>query len=139
MGKKYKYSIGDWVKFKKHYKVSSSDDKRYAYEIGMSKPILGQISGAVIRYIGKIETEEFDYHKEFGKLVPEKSIILYQIKTGMINVPYEVKEKDIEPEPNYKDFGYKLPWIEKNLSKSFRDAAANLAAERQRDAEGHFL
>jgi len=110
MAKKYKYSIGDWVTFKKFYKVHSHSGERYAHEIGLTKPILGQVCGAVIRYLGKIKTNEYDYHNEYAFLVPEKSIILYQIKTGMINVAHEVKEEDIEPELNYKDFGYKLPW-----------------------------
>jgi hypothetical protein len=138
MGKKYKYLIGDWVTFKKHYKVSSSDNQRYAYEIGMSKPILGQICGAIVRYIGKIKTESWDYHNEYGKLIPEKSIILYQIKTGMINIAYEAKEEDIEPATANADIE-KLPWKETCLSKSMKNLMSEYAADRERNEKGHFV
>ena len=142
MGKKYKYLIGDWVTFKRHYKVSSSDNQRYAYEIGMSKPILGQICGAVVRYIGKIKTEEYDYHNQYAVLVPEKSLILYQIKTGMINIAYEVKEEDIKPATALDLFEAgieKLPWKETCLSKSMRNLMSEYAADRTRNEKGHFL
>jgi hypothetical protein len=142
MGKKYKYSIGDWVTFKRHYKVSSSDNQRYAYEIGMSKPILGQICGAIVRYVGKIVTEQWDYHNEYGKLITEKSIILYQIKTGMINIAYEAKEEDIEPATVYDKYEAgieKLPWKETCLSKSMRNLMSEYAADRIRNEKGHFL
>lgn len=138
MGKKYKYLIGDWVTFKKHYKVSSGNNERYAYEIGMSKPILGQICGAIVRYIGKIKTESWDYHNEYGKLIPEKSIILYQIKTGMINIAYEAKEEDIEPATANADIE-KLPWKETCLSKSMKNLMSEYAADRERNEKGHFV
>ena len=142
MGKKYKYLIGDWVKFKKHYKVSSSDNQRYAYEIGMTKPILGQVSGAIIRYVGKIKTESWDYHNDSAYLVPEKSIILYQIKTGMINIAYETKEEDIEPATALDLFSAdieKLPWKETCLSTPMKKLMSNYAADRVRNEKGHFL
>ena len=142
MGKKYKYLIGDWVKFKKHYKVSSCDNERYAYEIGMKKPILGQICGAIIRYVGKIVTEQWDYHNEHGKLIAEKSLILYQIKTGMINIAYEAKEEDIEPVNALDLFEAdieKLPWKEPCLDKSMRKLMSEYAADRTRNDKGHFL
>jgi len=136
MGKKYKFSIGEWVQFKKYYKVSSCNGERYAYEIGLRKPIIGQISGAVIRYIGKIKNEDWDYHKEHGILVSKKPIILYQIKTGMINVAYEVKEADISL---HVDIPLRLPWKKGYYDKSLRNLMADYAADRVRNEKGHFL
>jgi len=139
MGKKYKFSIGEWVQFKKYYKVSSCNGERYAYEIGLRKPIIGQISGAVIRYIGKIKNEDWDYHKEHGILVSKKPIILYQIKTGMINVPHEVKEEDIDSYFPFTDIPPKLPWKKGYYDKSLRNLMADYAADRVRNEKGHFL
>lgn len=135
MAKKYKYTIGNWVEFKKHYKVSSSDGKRFAYEIGMHKPITGQIAGAINRYIGKLKTHYWDHHNEHPYLVIDKSITFYLIKTGMINVAYEVKEEDIVS--IYKCS--KLPWKENNWNKSTRLLMADYAADRVRNTKGEFI
>jgi hypothetical protein len=138
MTKKYKYSIGDWVTFKKFYKVHSDSGERYAHEIGLIKPILGQVCGAVIRYLGKIKTNEYDYHNEYAFLVPEKSITLYQIKTGMINVAHEVKEEDIEA-VGFTDVDLKLPWKKSWASKRYKEEMSEAANDRLRNAQGHFI
>jgi len=142
MAKKYKFKIGDWVKFKKRYEIHSSSGERYAYEIGMHKHIIGRVCGAVIRYLGKIKTDEYDYHNQAAYLVPEKSIILYQIRDGMINVPFEVKEEDIEEAPlldRYAAEIEELPWKNVFISKSFREDSAKHAASMPRNAGGQFL
>lgn len=142
MAKKYKFKIGDWVSFKKRYEIHSSGGERYAYEIGMHKPIIGQVCGAVIRYIGKIKTEEWDYHNQAAFLVPEKSMILYQVKDGMINKPFEVKEEDIEKLDELDLFEHdvvELPWKNVFISKSFREDSAKHAASMKRNNKGQFL
>ena len=138
MAKKYKFKIGDWVSFKKRYEINSSGGERYAYEIGMHKPIIGQVCGAVIRYIGKIKTEEWDYHNQSAFLVPEKSMILYQIKDGMINKPFEVKEEDIT-HIGFTDINLELPWKKVFISKSFRKGATLHAETMERNEKGQFL
>lgn len=142
MAKKYKHLIGDWITFKKYYKVHSSSGERYAHEIGLTKPILGQVCGAIIRHLGKIKTHEYDYHNESAFLVTEKSMILYQIKTGMINIPYEVKEEDIEPATALDLFEAdieKLPWRKSWATKRDREGMAEAANDRLRDSQGKFL
>ena len=141
MAKKYKFKIGNWVSFRKHYTVHSSDDKRYSQEIGRHKPIIGQICGAVIRHLGKIETEEYDYHNLGAYLVPNKSLILYQIRDGMINVPYEVKEEDIKKVDQLDLFNigiFDLPWKNAHISEPFKKAAAKQAESMPRNSKGQF-
>jgi hypothetical protein len=138
MAKKYKFLIGDWVKFKKFYKVQSNGGERYAYEIGLTKPILGQVCGAVIRHLGKIKTNEYDYHNEYAFLVPEKSIILYQIKTGMINVAHEVKEEDIT-HVGFTEIDLNLPWKKSWATKRDREGMSEATNDRLRDSQGRFL
>lgn len=142
MAKKYKFKIGDWVSFKRRYEINSSSGERYAYEIGMHKPIIGQICGAVIRYIGKIKTEDWDYHNQAAVLVPEKSIILYQVRDGMINKPFEVKEEDIKEIDALGLFEAgidEIPWKSVFISKSFREGAAEQAASMKRNDKGQFI
>jgi hypothetical protein len=138
MAKKYKFLIGDWVKFKKFYKVQSNGGERYAYEIGLTKPILGQVCGAVIRHLGKIKTNEYDYHNEYAFLVPEKSIILYQIKTGMINIAHEVKEEDIT-HVGFTEIDLNLPWKKSWATKRDREGMSEATNDRLRDSQGRFL
>ena len=138
MAKKYKYLIGDWVTFKKFYKVQSNGGERYAYEIGLTKPILGQVCGAVVRHLGKIKTNEYDYHNEYAFLVPEKSIILYQVKTGMINVAHEVKEEDIT-HVGFTEIDLNLPWKKSWATKRDREGMCEAANDRKRDSQGRFL
>jgi len=142
MGKSYKFKIGDWVKFKKYYKVATSEGERYAYEIGLSKPIIGKICGAVIRHLGKIEIDQYDYHAHHPYLVPNASMILYQIRTGMINVPYEVKEEDIEAASGLDKYAAdieELPWKYVYVSQMFRNEASEYAKDMPRDENGKFL
>lgn len=139
MPKKYKHKIGDWVEFKKYIKIVSQSGERYAYEVGRDKPIVGQICGAITRFIGDIKTHEWDYHSNSAYLVIRKSVTLYQVKDGMVNIPYEVKEEDIILEPNYSDFGYKLPWKNNHFSKMHKKLAREYAARQQRDSKGRFV
>lgn len=142
MAKKYKHLIGDWVTFKRFYKVHSDGGERYAHEVGLSKPILGQVCGAVIRHLGKIKTTEYDYHNEYAYLVYEKSLILYQIKNGMINVAYEVKEEDIEPATALDLFEAdieKLPWKKSWATKRNKEGMREAANDQPRNTQGQFI
>ena len=142
MAKKYKHLIGDWVTFKRFYKVHSDGGERYAHEVGLSKPILGQVCGAVIRHLGKIKTTEYDYHNEYAYLVYEKSMILYQIKQGMINVAYEVKEEDIEPATALDLFAAdieKLHWKKSWATKRDREEMSKATNDQLRDTQGKFV
>lgn len=142
MSKKYKYKIGDWVKFKKHIRVNSYGGERYAYEVGTSESIKGQVCGAVTRYIGDIKTHEWDYHANDAYLVIEKSITLYQVKDGMTNVPYEVKEEDIIKLDalDLHSFGItKLPWRNSHISEMHKRLAKEYADRQPRDNKGRFV
>lgn len=142
MPKKYKYKIGDWVEFKKHIKVNSGGGERYAYEVGTFRSIRGQICGAVIRYIGEIKVEEWDYHNNNAMLVKREAVILYQVKQGMTNVPYEVKEKDIKKLDALDLHSVKitkLPWRYVPNGKFHKELARENALSQPRDSKGRFM
>ena len=140
MPKKYKYKIGDWVEFKKHIKVNSGSGERYVYEIGTHRSIRGQICGAVTRYIGEIKVEEWDYHINSATLIKRKAVILYQVKQGMTNVPYEVREEDIQL---IESLGFsilgKLPWRYVPYEKFHKQLARENALSQPRDSKGRFI
>lgn len=140
MSKKYKYKIGDWVEFKKYIKVNSMDDERFLCDSEMSKPITGQVCGAVIRFIGTIHTESWDYHKESAYLIKKKAIVLYQIKQGMTNVPYEVKEEDIEKIDSLVAYygKLKLPWRYIAWSIHDKKRMSDDVVDAPRDSKGRF-
>lgn len=141
MGKKYTYKIGDWVSFDKCIMVHSQEGERYAHEVGFSKRKLGQICGAIVRYLGEIRHKEWDYKKDHGFLVIRKSVIMYQVRNGMINVPFEVLEKDLmgvqfmhppfTKKPN-------MPWKHVHYSESLRKHMAQIAKDQPRDSKGRF-
>lgn len=133
MGKKYKFKIGDWVEFKTYLKVISSDGKRKAHEIGLAKSRKGQICGAIVRHLGDIQDDGFG--KESSYLVIRKAVILYQVRDGMINVPYEVREKDLQqilPQKN-------IPWRKVRLSSWTKQQLSSKANAQSRDSKGRFV
>lgn len=133
MGKKYKYQIGDWVEFKTYLKVTSSDGKRKAHEIGLAKSKKGQICGAIVRHLGDIKDSEYGDGPSY--LVIRKAVILYQIRDGMINIPYEVREEDIQKILPQK----KLPWRKVYISDWEREQMRESAKSQPRDSKGRFI
>lgn len=131
MGKQYKYKIGDWVEFDTYLKVSSCDGHRKAHEVGLANIKKGQICGAIVRHLGDIEDDGF----KNNYLVIRKAVILYQVRTGMLNVPYEVRESDIVkilPQG-------KLPWKKVELTTWARERLSKAAKAQQRDSKGRFV
>lgn len=145
MGKSYKYKIGDWVEFKTYIKVSSCDGRREAHEIGLARPKFGQVCGAIVRHLGRIKSHEWDYHNDQAFLVIRKAIILYQVRDGMINIPFEVKEEDLKKIDDLDIHGaflssHKvLPWKKTYLSKWHKEFMSNQAKSQPRDAKGKFI
>jgi len=142
MGKSYKYKIGDWVEFKTYLKVTSCDSKRQAHQIELAKSKIGQICGAIIRHLGDIKTDQYDYHNDQAYLIIRKAIILYQVRDGMINVPYEVREEDLKKMDalDLHSAGIKnIPWRKVYLSKWHKEFMSNQAKSQQRDNKGRFI
>ena len=136
MSKKFKFKIGDWVEFKSHIRVISTDGQRYAYEVGMARPKKGQICGAITRFMGEIKTHDWDFHNDHAFLEIRKSITLYQIKEGMINVPFEAREEDITKLKFCTDV---LPWKYVPYSDFERQQAREQAMSQPRDSKGRFV
>lgn len=142
MAKKYKYKIGAWVAFKKYIQVTTYDGTREEHEIGLARVKIGRICGAIIRHLGKIHTEEYDYHNDNPTLVIRKAVILYQVRDGMINKPFEVREEDLKKldELDLHTAGIKeIPWKRRYFSTWERDALAAKANSTPRDSKGRFL
>lgn len=143
MGKKYKYKIGDWVEFKTYLKVRSSDGKRCAHEVGLAKSRKGQICGAIVRHLGDIKNYHWDDHSPIDQnyLVIRKAVILYQVRDGMINIPYEVREEDLQQvfAPDVKHPKMRLPWRKVRISSWTKQQLSSKANAQQRDSKGRFI
>lgn len=142
MGKSYKHEIGDWVDFKTYLKVTSCDGKRQAHKIELVRSKIGQICGAIVRHLGDIKSDEEDYHNFNSFLIIRKAVVLYQVRDGMLNVPYEVREEDIRKIDalDLHSAGIKkLPWKKVQLTEWARKALSQQAKSQQRDAKGRFI
>lgn len=138
MGKKYKYQIGDWVAFDTHLKVVSVDGHRKAHEINFANEKIGQICGAKVRHLGDIEDEgSVPYGTSY--LIIRKAVILYQIRTGMLNIPFEVRENDIRCIEQARFVHKKLPWKKVQLSNWAREQLSKAAKAQPRDSKGKFI
>lgn len=134
MGKPYKFEIGDWVEFTTYLKVVSQDGHRKAHEIGLAKPKFGQICGAIVRHLGDIQDSEFKYGQNY--LIIRKAVILYQVRDGMTNVPFEVREEDLKKtDPKLK----RIPWRKVNLTVWARERLSVAAKAQPRDSKGKFI
>jgi hypothetical protein len=138
MGKKYKYQIGDWVGFKTYIKVASSDGHRKAYEVGLAKEKFGQICGAIVRHLGDIKSYE-DFSGRDNYLVIRKAVILYQVRDGMINIPFEIREEDIRCIEEAHYVHKKIPWKKVYISDWEREQMRESAKTQPRDSKGRFV
>jgi hypothetical protein len=136
MGKKYKYQIGDWVEFKTYVKVVSQDGCRTANVIGLAKPKTGLICGAIIRHLGDIHDSGFKYGQNY--LVIKKTITLYQVRIGMINVPFEIREEDIRLIEKAHLLKV-IPWRKTQLSPWAKERLSKAAKSQLRDSKGRFV
>ena len=99
--KQFKFNIGDWVEFDRIVKTeyNKNDNKIITiYPLKVSK--LGQIIGLTNRYTGKYipgsQYGTYDgYEYEEGHLKDPKAHFLWMVKTGLINKPFLVLEKDL--------------------------------------------
>ena len=75
-------------------------------------------------------------------LIIRKAVVLYQVKTGMLNIPFEVREDDLTKldaldlhARNIK----RLPWKKVQLTNWAREQLSKAAQSQPRDSKGKFI
>lgn len=113
------FKIGDWVWItaKLHLEYDKNDNRQI---IRTPIVIRGQICGAKRKMLGKYKGEKIEYdschhENEIGYNPPylnvTGSIIVWLVRTGYLNKPYEVLYQDIRIPLTKLD--EKLPWLHK--------------------------
>ena len=152
---KNKYKIGDWVevsttvKFYYEQDGNSTEFFRRAKRIPIT-PFVGQIVGAKIKYLGKLNSSTSfsyeEYEPERGFLEVDSSITLWIVTNGMINKQVVSFDQDVvlvDPA------GRKLPWSNNGQQKWNEEDRFNnqrlikelkeFAKAAPRDAKGRFI
>lgn len=159
MGKKkeLKFEIGDWVEFDHVAKLFIEKKlvghnrllKRFIERVDIERKV-GQIVGAIYRFEGEVTPERItasweDYYP--GYLEVDGSKLVWQVRTGFLNKPYEVFEEDIKL-LIIREFAEiaKLPWkdcgwneyTKKIASDQMKEWYAKNPNEFSRDSKGRF-
>lgn len=134
--KKYKFKIGDCVEVYASMVPVYRDGKRLISRVPIYEPKKGIICGMKRRVEGKIVGSNHyglldDYDPPY--LNPEKVILLYQVKQGMLNVPMEVLEEDIKFIP-----AFQIPMLFSEWNKRERERLSEYSKHFPRDEKGRF-
>ena len=142
--KKPKFRIGQWVEFSAvasacYEPVGTPYNQTYRRTIERHetflKPKLGQIVGAAYKKEGMLKARSYE---ENGSLYVEKTVLVWLIRDGYINKPYEVFEEDI----SFFGFsgGLVLPWKRASpyWTKKTRAVFSKDSKDWPRDKKGRF-
>jgi len=142
--KKIEFDIGEWVEakaivhfnygYQNDYKIRSPNKREmFRQELGARKK-KGRVAGMSYRNIG---IRKRDYYNEQAIFTTTKRILVYLIKEGMINKPFECLPKDLKKIPP-EEFpfckSYQMKWTEED-----REAASEYANSQMRDSKGRFV
>lgn len=138
---KTEFDIGEWVEAKAivyfDYDYPENRAKKPILKRKMFKQKItkkGIVSGMSYRNIG--ERKE-PYWNEQAEFKTTKRILVYLIKEGMINKPFECLEKDLK-----KILPEKFPFCKRHKviwTKEMRQEMSNYAKEFPRDKKGKFI
>jgi hypothetical protein len=143
---KPKFQIGDWVSVRAYVKFDYPNDIRTPLSHKLEKPIIGQIVGARMKFLGKFVSGGYD---DQSYLAVSGSIIVWLVRDGYLNKPYEVLEEDVElhHDTHEECFRFthakdpKLPWRKTNMTWTESDKAdlRKLMKDVPRDSKGRWL
>jgi hypothetical protein len=140
---KPKFQIGDWVKCKAYVEFDYNPEQRVVNKTNLEKPIIGQIVGAKRKFMGQYKPGGYD---DQAYLAVNGSLVVWLVRDGYLNKPYEVLEEDVEL---YLTEDIRLihkstpilPWRKTNMTWSESDKAylRKLMKDVPRDSKGRWL
>jgi hypothetical protein len=140
---KPKFQIGDWVRVKAYVEFNYDHEKRVADKTNLEKPIIGQIVGARRKFLGQYKSGGYD---DPAYLAVSGSIIVWLVRDGYLNKPYEVLEEDVS---YYRLLDIRiihkstpiLPWRKTNMTWSESDKAdlRKIMKDVPRDSKGRWV
>ena len=136
---KPKFQIGDWVSIKAYVKFDYPNDIRTPLSHKLEKPIIGQIVGARMKFLGKFVSGGYD---DQSYLAVSGSVIVWLVRDGYLNKPYEVLEEDVFPDyAMHSEWDRKLPWRKTNMTWTDSDKAdlRKLMKDVPRDSKGRWI
>lgn len=144
---KPKFQIGDWVRVKAYVEFNYNENgQRYVTSNKLEQPIIGQIVGARRKFMGQYKSGGWD---DQSHLSVSGSIIVWLVRDGYLNKPYEVLEDSVEPWydththcirfKNARD--PKLPWRKTNMTWTDSDKAdlRKIMKDVPRDSKGRWV
>jgi hypothetical protein len=136
MKTKPKFQIGDWVKCKAYVTFGYDHEQRAVDKT--HKPIIGQIVGAKRKFMGQYKPGGYD---DQAYLSVSSSVIVWLVRDGYLNKPYEVLEEDIELQEVVQNTFKKIPWRKTNMAWDDSDKAElrKLMKDIPRDSKGRWL
>ena len=135
--KKIKFDIGDWVEAKAvvsfgYSFVYGEENKRRMFLDEVKRK--GRIVGMVYRCLG-IGQPHFGFDCPSTIKIQSK-VLVYQIRDGMINIPFECLEEDLTkilPEDFPFCKSYQIPWTDED-----RRQMAEYVKDQPRDSKGRW-
>jgi hypothetical protein len=158
MKTKPRFQIGEWVRASSYVKFNyDKSSKRVVDKTRLEQPIIGQIVGARRKFLGSFFGGGVYHSGEYGVdtdwdepcLQVSGSMIVWLVRDGYLNKPYEVLEEDVEPWydthercirfKNAKD--PKLPWRKTNMTWTDSDKAdlRKIMKDVPRDSKGRWI
>jgi hypothetical protein len=144
------YQIGDWVEVKSRVEFYYDKDRmRKTREAPYDEPWKGQVVGVATRMLGQYYPPEtsyspsYDSMTDYGEYEPayltwEKTVRVWLVRRGMINLPVEVSSQGLEittPEEQ-------LPWMWTNplrCTKEYRSMLSRESRDWPRDEKGRWI
>jgi hypothetical protein len=150
------YRVGDWVTFNTVCEMRSVEEKvvgteklailRKAMPKSLPQVRVGQVVGVAIRFEGTLcESVRYSYidgsiDDSRPYLTIDKSVVLYEVRTGLSNKPFLVWPCDTHPAPTHPA---RLPLRSNSLTEEGRAVLSKIMKEIvhefPRDEKGRFI
>lgn len=135
MKTKPRFMIGDWVKVTAYVKFDYPNNIRTPYIQKLEKPIIGQIVGARMKFLGEHVPGGYDNN---AYLKVRSSLWVWLVRDGYLNKPREVMDECVE---TYRGSYPKLPWRKTNMTwtQSDKEDLRKIMKDVPRDSKGRWI
>jgi hypothetical protein len=146
------YQVGDWVSFYTVCEMCSVEEKvagtdklailRKAMPKSLPQVKVGQVVGVAIRFEGTLRKSQRYHYFDGGiddspsYLAIDKSVVLYEVRTGMSNKPFLVLPWDTHPTLTPPT---RLPLRASNWTEEEKKLFGETVATFPRDEKGRFV
>ena len=140
---KPRFMIGDWVKVSAYVKFDYPNNIRTPYVQKLEKPIIGQIVGARMKFLGEHVPGGYD---DTAYLKVRSSLWVWLVRDGYLNKPHEVMDECVELHLT-EDIRLihkstpKLPWRKTNMPWTESDKAdlRKIMKDAPRNSKGRWV